>query len=66
MSDISEIKQELKQINAFMNKEENAGKIFTTDTHVVCYGTPTPLSTEEGIKIMEEGFLAIRDRLVYP
>lgn len=64
MKDISEINQELEEINAFMNNEENVGKIFTTGTHVVCYGTPTPLSTEEGIKILEEGFRSIRERLV--
>lgn len=59
METIEDIQKELQEVKEFLDNNNN--KAYTTDTVIIHYGTPIPISQEEGMLFLKRAFESIRN-----
>lgn len=53
--------KEINAVNDFLMLSENQGKTFHAGTEVYYVGIPSPIPTDTGMLLLEQGFAEIRN-----
>jgi hypothetical protein len=58
---ITGLQQEIEIIDGFLESPQNENKSFHASTEIYCLGKPSPMTLEDGLLFLEQGFTEIRD-----